>query len=286
MSHDETTDLLRRDGIRARLAHALVDDHPLKRLDHLLEALTQLRGERSAAVAQCSLWRLPAKGPWVMQRLRGRYLIQGTGLDPTVLPRLFTTDVGRITSPGMVALREQLAASPANELIDDYATICGAEVWRSLPSYRDVHGPLGLENGFTHYWRIDRQRCLNATLWLHDDPANPDQTVKQRIGPLFRLARPLIERVLLQDPLGLTMADLTDRQTEVLHLVLAGFSEKQIARKLHRSNHTIHSHIQDLYRRFDVQTRAELMALFIDEAALPPTDETIERSRGREIRED
>jgi DNA-binding CsgD family transcriptional regulator len=46
----------------------------------------------------------------------------------------------------------------------------------------------------------------------------------------------------------------------VLHLVLEGLDEPTIAERLDRSGHTVHTHIKALFKRFDVHSRAELLA--------------------------
>lgn len=62
---------------------------------------------------------------------------------------------------------------------------------------------------------------------------------------------------------------VTERQEEVLDLLLAGQSEKQIARALDMSQHTVHGHVVCLYRIFDVATRSELLSKLLG-AAQPP----------------
>ncbi len=42
-----------------------------------------------------------------------------------------------------------------------------------------------------------------------------------------------------------------------------GLSEKQIATVLKISQHTVHSHTKKLYRHYGVQSRGELLALWI-----------------------
>ena len=51
---------------------------------------------------------------------------------------------------------------------------------------------------------------------------------------------------------------LPDRQRQILERLLSGDGEKQIARKLGLSIHTVHSYIRRLYRRLNVSSRAEL----------------------------
>lgn len=58
---------------------------------------------------------------------------------------------------------------------------------------------------------------------------------------------------------------LTPRQSEVLEHLLAGRTAVQIGDALGVSRRTVEEHVRAIYARFDVTTRAELMAAFIDE---------------------
>jgi DNA-binding NarL/FixJ family response regulator len=51
------------------------------------------------------------------------------------------------------------------------------------------------------------------------------------------------------------------RQT--LEALMAGDSEKQIALKLHVSQHTVHVYVKQLYKRFGTNSRGELLARFV-----------------------
>jgi DNA-binding CsgD family transcriptional regulator len=59
------------------------------------------------------------------------------------------------------------------------------------------------------------------------------------------------------------LSGLSPRLRQTLHALLAGDSEKQVALRLGISRHTAHEYIAALYRRFDVRTRAELLAYCI-----------------------
>jgi DNA-binding NarL/FixJ family response regulator len=61
-------------------------------------------------------------------------------------------------------------------------------------------------------------------------------------------------------PSSTLLPDLSPRQEQTLHLLLKGDSEKQVARKLELSKHTVHVYVKELYRRFEVSSRAELLA--------------------------
>jgi DNA-binding CsgD family transcriptional regulator len=49
---------------------------------------------------------------------------------------------------------------------------------------------------------------------------------------------------------------LSDREIEVLRLAAQGLTNKQIARRLHRSEHTIHRHVANILTKLDLPSRA------------------------------
>lgn len=53
---------------------------------------------------------------------------------------------------------------------------------------------------------------------------------------------------------------LSPRLREVLALLAEGRSEKQVARELSISSHTVHDYVKELHKRFGVSSRAELVA--------------------------
>lgn len=84
------------------------------------------------------------------------------------------------------------------------------------------------------------------------------------------LGHPLPERNEKRAAAALVMAALPARVQQVLVCLLHGKSEKEIARELHLSIHTVHSNVKSLYRTFQVTTRAELMSLWIRFEPTPP----------------
>jgi len=56
---------------------------------------------------------------------------------------------------------------------------------------------------------------------------------------------------------------LSPRHQQTLDLLLAGDAEKQIAGKLGLSRHTVHDYVKAVYRRFGVNSRGELLALWV-----------------------
>jgi DNA-binding CsgD family transcriptional regulator len=55
--------------------------------------------------------------------------------------------------------------------------------------------------------------------------------------------------------------ELSPRLRQTLECLLEGDGEKQVAARLGLSRHTVHDYVTALYRRLDVSSRPELMAL-------------------------
>lgn len=56
---------------------------------------------------------------------------------------------------------------------------------------------------------------------------------------------------------------LTTAQSRVLPHLIEGKAEKEIAALLHLSSHTVHHHVQGIYRAYGVTTRARLLSLLL-----------------------
>jgi DNA-binding CsgD family transcriptional regulator len=67
-----------------------------------------------------------------------------------------------------------------------------------------------------------------------------------------------------QESAATTAVPLSPRMRQTLERLLAGDSEKEIAARLGLSPHTVHVYVKTVYRRFDVCSRGELFARFID----------------------
>jgi DNA-binding NarL/FixJ family response regulator len=57
-----------------------------------------------------------------------------------------------------------------------------------------------------------------------------------------------------------TEAELTSREQAVLDQLVAGFSYKEIGEKLQVSDHTVHFHIRNIYKKLQVRSRAQAVA--------------------------
>jgi len=54
---------------------------------------------------------------------------------------------------------------------------------------------------------------------------------------------------------------LTDREKEVIPLIVEGMENKQIAGRLCISTKTVNNHIYNLYRKLEINSRFELLAM-------------------------
>ena len=58
-------------------------------------------------------------------------------------------------------------------------------------------------------------------------------------------------------------AELPPRLRETLTSLLSGASEKQIAKTMNLSPHTIHVYVKQIYRHYNVSSRGELLARWV-----------------------
>jgi DNA-binding CsgD family transcriptional regulator len=62
---------------------------------------------------------------------------------------------------------------------------------------------------------------------------------------------------------------LSPRETQVLTCVLAGLTEAGIAQALGISTHTVHTHLERLYRKLGIHSRTQLLLVVVNELADP-----------------
>jgi pSer/pThr/pTyr-binding forkhead associated (FHA) protein len=99
----------------------------------------------------------------------------------------------------------------------------------------------------------------------------PDQTVYFG-SVIFRLvknesdlshASTYVVPVKSKPPVVALREKLTEGQSRVLHWLIQGLARKEVAGQLTLSEHTVHNHVKAIYKHFDVNTRAELLALLL-----------------------
>lgn len=98
------------------------------------------------------------------------------------------------------------------------------------------------------------------------DPVSLARCIQEAHAGRFQLDDALTRKVIMR--LGTTLRrprrppaePLTDREAEILHMVVEGKGNKTIATKLDVSEGTVKSHLRNIYRKLRVKTRAEAAA--------------------------
>lgn len=73
-------------------------------------------------------------------------------------------------------------------------------------------------------------------------------------------------RLMLSHGLLVASSPLSPAERRVLHLLLTGMAEKEIAAHLNLATSTAHQYISSLYRKFNARSRAALMSLWLGSA--------------------
>lgn len=99
--------------------------------------------------------------------------------------------------------------------------------------------------------------------------AHPCFTPEERdlVASALRGLKWFCRQQLLSRGLMVATSPLTITEREVLGGLLSGLSEKQIAVARQQSPHTTHEYVTNIYRKFGVNNRAALMALWLGKAA-------------------
>jgi two-component system, NarL family, response regulator DegU len=98
------------------------------------------------------------------------------------------------------------------------------------------------------------------------DPASLARCIQEAHAGRFQLDDTLTRQVImrlgstLRKPRRHLLEALTEREREILHMVVEGKGNKAIASRLGLSEGTIKSHLRNIYRKLQVQTRAEAAA--------------------------
>ena len=98
------------------------------------------------------------------------------------------------------------------------------------------------------------------------DPASLARSIQDAHAGHFQLDDALTRQVImrlgsnLRRPRRQLVEPLTERETQILRMVVEGKGNKAIANRLGLSEGTIKSHLRNIYRKLKVQTRAEAAA--------------------------
>ena len=113
--------------------------------------------------------------------------------------------------------------------------------------------------------KVFRSICAGATGYILKDTP-PDELVSfvKRIKTGAPMSASIARRVLdmVRHEAGASAADfqLTRRESDILHWLVEGLTEKKIGEKLFISPQTVHSNIKHIYDKLHVHSRSEVVA--------------------------
>jgi DNA-binding CsgD family transcriptional regulator len=159
--------------------------------------------------------------------------------------------------------------------VSKIADFYSARQWHSTGMYSDIYRPGGMEH--------ELQLCLPAP---GGRTAGPGRTVRlyffrgpgpdfsERDRALLTLLRPHLHQAYLDaERRRHPVPQLTARQQDLLHLLAAGHTNTQIARRLGISEGTVRTHLENIYRLLQVSSRtAAVTRAFADPDSLTPSD--------------
>lgn len=147
------------------------------------------------------------------------------------------------------------------------------EEWYAQPEVEAVHRSCGIDANMASFFVLtDRARMFG--IGVHRAWGAPQFTVgdRRRLRVLHvELARAWRERFTVPRDADPEIAGLPGRLRQVLWLLCVGRSEKEIARQLRLSPHTVHHHVARLHKLLAVRSRGELLARALTRPGpLPP----------------
>lgn len=133
--------------------------------------------------------------------------------------------------------------------------------WHASEIFQRYMRPARLDARIISFCRTPSDGRLVNAITLHRSPGQPP--FSRRDSRLVHLFHIELARLIGRTIATVTTAaeqGLPPRLRQVLRRLLAGDGEKQVAQHLGISRHTVHTYVNRLHRRFDVQSRGELLA--------------------------
>jgi DNA-binding CsgD family transcriptional regulator len=185
-------------------------------------------------------------------------------------PRLLGTVIAGVSDPRLVSLyralverggysldlRHEGTADPTNTTFTrTRQQMAENRAWRHRPDL-DPWRTLDCDHFICSNRYLPSCGCVHLIIVTRSGREPPFDELERRLVALFHeeLGR------LWRQPADASGAELPPPLQQTLELLLEGSSEGQIVSKLGLSPHTIHDHVKRLYRRFHVNSRAQLLA--------------------------
>jgi DNA-binding CsgD family transcriptional regulator len=222
---------------------------------HACRGISELLGVRIVTGMECR-WRRPAGSiaPVAFTQV---------GLSRDEHDRYLVPFLRQTTPDDEILFAALKAAGPDPHLIRTRRQDVADDAWYRCRMYVEYHEPVGVDDCAVSVWDLPGGRV--DLIGLHRDVG--DRGFSARELALLRLFHAELGRLIgptltsPDDPLSPTRLPPRVRQT--LACLLEGDSEKQVSARLGLSGPTVHQYVMALYRRYGVESRAELLARFI-----------------------
>ena len=185
-------------------------------------------------------------------------------------PRLLGTVIGGVSDPRLVAiyralmerggysldLRHEGVADPTNATFTrTRQQMAENRAWRQRPDLDPWH-TLDCEYFICSNRYLPSRGCVHVIILTRSGRERPFDELERRLVALFHEELSRLWRRTVDD----SAVEFPPHLQQTLELLLGGSSEKQIVARLDLSPHTVHDHVKRLYRRFQVNSRAQLLA--------------------------
>ena len=114
----------------------------------------------------------------------------------------------------------------------------------TLLSYR-IHGVLS-SHAQPHLFRKALKAVAGGQIWIDNE------SVKTLLDDTGAISKP-----------G-KISGMTEREKEIIECICQGLTNKEIARRLVLSEHTVKTHLNNIFRKFNITSRSKLMTLAMD----------------------
>lgn len=130
--------------------------------------------------------------------------------------------------------------------------------WYGSHFFQDYLRPLGLNDQVTSV-DLSAPHAVSTICWL----SYPKRRCTVRAARLLNVLHGELTLLKCEGRLvplgGFSLTDLSPRQREILYGLFQGDSEKQLARRLGISRHTVHDYLKRLHHRLHVHSRGDLL---------------------------
>jgi DNA-binding CsgD family transcriptional regulator len=232
-------------------------------LSHLMGGLCALAGAcnitwMGAVRLDASFVNDPAKG-WRPGALS--FLHSALPLDTAVREQTEKLEQGNVDE-NIIRNLDGAGSFRANRLRD----LVGQE-WFDSFYYRAYYRGVGHDDAVWVAFPVNKDAESWFGIFRGPDQPSFTESERDRIAYALRGLKWFHRQLMLSHGLLAAKNPLTPAERQVLHLLLTGLSEKLIAEQLGRSYHTTHDWISSIYRKFGVNNRATLMALWLGRTA-------------------